>query len=153
MGRRIKVEFKRRRSGKTDYKARAILLKSENPRLVVRKTNHYIILQITKSKEARDFVICTANSAELKNFGWKGSYKSREAAFLTGMLTAKKAKEKNIVKVTPDLGSYRSTKGSKLYAALKGAIEGGLSFKLKEGMALPVKIEQFKEIIEKINKK
>lgn len=152
MARKIKIEFKRRRKGKTDYKARAALLRSGIPRIVIRKTNQYIIAQIVRSEEAQDFVICTANSAELKKFGLSGSMKNKEAAYLTGILISKKALEKKIKNVVPDLGLYPSTKGSKLYAALKGAIDGGLSIKLKDGMAPQVKPEADK-IKEKIMKK
>jgi len=35
---------RRRREGKTDYKARLNLLKSGLPRVIIRKTNNYIIL-------------------------------------------------------------------------------------------------------------
>lgn len=164
MARRIKIEFKRRRKGKTDYKARAALLRSGMPRLVVRKTNKYIITQIVESKEAQDYVVCTANSAELKNFGWTNSFKNKAAAYLTGILIAKKAKEKKINKAIPDLGPYRSTKGSKIYAALKGAVEGDLIIKFKtemapskelmlRGVTRPIKSEHLKEIKEKIKGK
>ena len=37
---------KRRRQNRTDYKARIALLKSEKPRVVVRKTNRYILSQL-----------------------------------------------------------------------------------------------------------
>ena len=38
----MKLPRRRRLQGKTDYKARLAMLKSGKPRLVVRKTNHYI---------------------------------------------------------------------------------------------------------------
>ena len=125
----IKLTFKRRRQGKTDYKARKIMLKAKEPRLVIRKTNKYIMAQIIKSKEAKDFTVCYANSKELSKFGWNLSFKNIPAAYLTGLLIAKKAKEKAIDKVIVDIGFYRSTKGSRFYAVVKGAIDGGLKIK------------------------
>lgn len=152
MRKRIKIEFRRRRTGKTNYEKRMTMLKSSLPRLVVRKTNKYIIVQIVKSKEAQDYVVCCANSSELKKFGWSGSFKNISAAYLTGMLAAKKALEKKIKSAVPDFGIYRSTKGSKLYAVLKGAKTGGLEVNFKDEMApneerlMRGKEEQFKKV-------
>ena len=39
---------------------------------------------------------------------------------------AKKANEKNCKEAILDLGLHTSTKGSRLYAVLKGAVDGGL---------------------------
>ena len=44
-----KVDKKRRKQGKTNYTKRLILLKGRSPRLVVRKTNKYLIIQILNS--------------------------------------------------------------------------------------------------------
>jgi large subunit ribosomal protein L18 len=129
--RRIKLRFRRRREGKTDYGARAVLLKSSLPRLVVRKTNRYIIVQIVKTKEAQDFVVSSANSSELKQFGWKESFKNTSAAYLAGFLLATKA---GIKEAVSDIGLYRSTKGSKIYAAIKGASDAGLKINYGESM-------------------
>ena len=128
----IKVPFRRRLECKTDYKARSVLLRSKEPRLVIRKTNKYIIAQIIKSKEAQDITICYVNSKELINFGWNLSFKNIPAAYLTGMLIAKKARKKRIEKAIVDIGLYRSTKKSKLYGVVKGAIDGGLVINCKK---------------------
>ena len=45
---------RRRREGKTDYKARLAMLKSEKPRLVIRKSNRYLVVQIVGSEIAKD---------------------------------------------------------------------------------------------------
>ena len=55
----------RRLSGKTDYKARLALLKSGKPRLVVRKTNRYMIAQIISSDVAQDKVVLGLTSKDL----------------------------------------------------------------------------------------
>jgi len=127
------VKFRRHIEGKTDYKARASLLESGLPRLVVRKTNLYIIAQIVSSKEAQDKVICTANSKELLSYGAEGSLKNIQAAYLTGFLIAHKIRDK-IKKAILDLGLQRSTKGSRCYAVLKGVLDAGLEVPHSKGM-------------------
>ena len=74
------------------------------------------------------------NSKELSKFGWNFSFKNIPAAYLTGFLIAKKAKEKDVNKVIIDMGLYRSTKGSKIYAVIKGAFDYGLDIKFKENI-------------------
>lgn len=129
----LRAVFRRRREGKTDYKAREQLLKAREPRIVIRKTNRYIIAHIVKSKAAQDFSICYVNSKELETFGWKFGFKNIPAAYLTGKLLAKKALEKGIKKVVADIGLNRSTKGSRIYAVIKGAHDGGLEINCDEG--------------------
>jgi len=127
-----KVKVKRRREGKTDYKARALFLKSKFPRLVIRKTNRYIIMQIISSKEAKDFTNFGITSKILSSFGWKSSFKNIPAAYATGLVFGKKAIEKGIKKAILDSGIIRSTKGSKIYAAVKGAKDSGLAIECNE---------------------
>ncbi len=128
-----KIKFRRRRERKTDYKARLSLLKSFLPRIVIRKTNRYIIAQLVESKEAQDFVLCTANSKDLLKQGWpekyRSSLKSLPAAYLTGMLLARMLKEKKIKleKAVIDLGIGRATKGSRLFACVKGLVDAGIN--------------------------
>ncbi len=133
MKRLIKVQFRRRRQNKTDYFARRRLLESET-RLVVRKTNRYLIVQIVQSSQAQDKVICTANSRELVKYGWPETYsiKNLSASYLTGYLCAKKALKKNIKGAILDAGLIISTKGSKIYAAVKGAKDAGLDVPCSE---------------------
>jgi large subunit ribosomal protein L18 len=137
-----KVKYRRRREGKTDYKARLALLKSGLPRIVVRKTNCYIIMQLVISKEAQDYVIASANSKELLSYGWpphlRGSLKSIPAAYLTGFLLYSKIKgresSKQIKKVILDAGLNRSTKGSRIYAAIKGLKDCGFDIACSDEM-------------------
>ncbi|MGB9708164.1 MAG: 50S ribosomal protein L18 [Candidatus Pacearchaeota archaeon] len=128
-----RVSFRRRRERKTDYHSRISLLKSRLPRIIIRKTNKYIIMQLVESKEAQDSTIGYANSSELKKLGWSYSFKNLPAAYLTGFLIAKKSEEKAKEAVL-DIGLQRSTKGSRIYAAIKGAIDGGLKIKCSEEM-------------------
>ena len=124
-----KTQRRRRREAKTDYNARFGLLKSEKPRLVIRKTNRYILAQIIESNIAQDKVIVRAHSKELLEKGWpkerSGSLKSLVAAYLTGKLLAKKLNGK-IKEVILDIGMNRNVGGSRIYALTKGALDGGL---------------------------
>ena len=93
----MKIDKKRKRQRKTNYTKRLILLKGKFSRLVVRKTNKYIIAQIVDSHAAKDKVLYSTNSKELLKLGWpenkKGSLKSLSAGYLTGLLLGKKAKD------------------------------------------------------------
>lgn len=129
-----KVDFRRRRECKTNYHLRIKLLKAGKPRLVIRKTNKYIIAQIVKSEEAKDFTITYVNSKELKKLGWNYGFKNLPAAYLTGFLIAKKAEKQKIKEAIVDIGLQRSIKGSRIYAVVKGAIDGGLKIPCSEEM-------------------
>jgi len=131
-GPRYSVKFRRRREGKTSYRKRRAMLVSRIPRLVIRKTNNYLIGQIILYSVQGDKVLASANSSELSALGWKHDTKNLPAAYLTGMLIAKKAIKAKVAEAIPDLGIYNITKGSKLFAFLKGAIDGGLKVKTDE---------------------
>jgi large subunit ribosomal protein L18 len=120
------VNFKRRRTEKTNYKKRLALLKSEKARLVIRKSLSNISVQFINFKPDGDETIASAVSAELKKFGWT-KCGNIPAAYLTGLLAGKKAKEKNIKEAVLDLGLQTSTRGSRLYAALKGVVDSGIN--------------------------
>ncbi|MDP2925419.1 MAG: 50S ribosomal protein L18 [Nanoarchaeota archaeon] len=124
----MKLDKKRRLKYKTDYRNRIVLLKSKIPRLVIRKTNNYLILQLIESTNAQDKVTYSVNTKELLKHGWpeakKGSLKSLPAAYLAGLLLGKKAK--TIKKAVLDTGLIHSTKGSRIYAAVKGFSDSGI---------------------------
>lgn len=123
------VVRQRRLEGKTDYKARLALLKSLKPRLVVRKTNRYIIVQIVESDVAQDKTIVGLTSKALLKKGWPkekaGSIKNLAACYLTGFLLGSMAKAK-VKEAIFDIGMHRNVKKSRLYAVLKGAVDSGL---------------------------
>ena len=136
----MRVAKRRKRQRKTDYKARIELLKSEAPRIAIRKTNRYIIIQYIISKEAKDKTLIYANSRELLKLGWlkewKNSLKSIPASYLTGFLAGKKIlnKEKQIAEEKQpilDFGLQREIKGSRIYATVKGLIDAGVKIKRK----------------------
>ncbi len=88
-----RVEYRRKRKGKTNYKKRLNLLLSNKPRLVIRKTLTNTIAQIVNYDENGDKTIISAKSSELTKIGWKMNTGNIPAAYLTGMLLAKKSKE------------------------------------------------------------
>jgi large subunit ribosomal protein L18 len=125
-GSRYKLAFKRRREGKTDYRARLNLIGLDKSRLVVRISNQHTTAQIINVNLNGDETIVSAHSNELKKMGWLGSGKNTSAAYLTGFLVAKKALEAGITAAVLDIGLKSSTRGAKIFAALKGAVDAGL---------------------------
>ena len=123
---RYLMQFRRRREKKTDYKKRLALLKSEKTRLIIRKSLSNITVQFVEFKPEGDKTIACAFSTELKKLGMKQTGNT-PAAYLTGLLAGKKAKEKKIGEAILDLGLQTSTKGSRIYAALKGVLDSGIN--------------------------
>jgi len=134
----MKVKKRRRREGKTDYKARINLLRSGKARIVFRKTNRYVIGQYIKSKEAKDYVVVGLTSKKLLKYGWPqsalGSLKSLPACYLTGFLLGKKILDKGKEEGIFDIGLLRSIAGSRVYSFLKGVVDAGVKVGYKEEM-------------------
>lgn len=123
-----RVAYRRRREQKTDYQARRILATSEHPRFVVRASNKGIIAQIVTAQIIGDKVLTQAASNELVNkYGWQASGKSIPAGYLLGLIAGHKAIKEGIETAYLDLGLKRPTKGSKIFAVVKGAIDAGLN--------------------------
>ncbi len=120
------LEFKRRRLGLTDYEKRLGLLKSRKTRIIIRKSNRYIQIQFVEYNPKGDKVLLTVRSKELKKLGWDYSCKNLPAAYLTGFYAGKTAIGKKINDGVFDIGRYSIVKGSILFAALKGIIDGGV---------------------------
>ena len=133
----MKLDKKRRRENRTNYKKRLDLLKKGYKRLVVRKTNKYIILQIIESKHAQDKILYTVNTKELLRHGWPkenaGSLKSLAAAYIAGKLLGKKVKDIK-GRVILDIGLNPSTKKSRIYAVLKGLSDSGINIPFDESI-------------------
>ncbi|MDE1856922.1 MAG: 50S ribosomal protein L18 [Candidatus Micrarchaeota archaeon] len=117
----------RRASALTDYGRRIALLKSNLPRVVVRKSNRNIVAQIVRYEPTGDKVVVTARSSELAAMGWP-VHSNTPTAYLTGMMLAKRAKGMS-EELVLDTGLYKPTKSSIIFAAAKGAIDGGLKIK------------------------
>ncbi len=126
------LPFRRKREGRTNYKKRLALLKSGRPRLVVRKSNRHVVLQLVAYEPAGDRVLATVSSKQLLKHGWTHSTKSTPAAYLTGFLLAKRAKELEVTEAIVDLGFQKHRAGTAIYAAVKGAIDAGLSIPVGE---------------------
>lgn len=123
---KTRIPYHRKKSGKTNYKKRLTLLKSQKDRLTIRRSNKYVMLQIIKYEPAGDKVLMSVSSSALLKLGWKYSCKNIPACYLTGLLFGKKASEKKLTDAVLDLGLQTPIKGSRLYATLKGVVDSGL---------------------------
>ncbi len=121
-----RVKFRRRREGRTNYYRRMRLLQSRRPRLVVRKTNTTTIVQIINASVVGDSTLASAISTELANHGWVAGTANTPSAYLTGLLAGLRAKSRGVKEAVLDIGLNPPVKGSRVYAALKGAIDAGL---------------------------
>lgn len=94
---RFQVKFKRRREGKTDYRARVSLITQDankygtpKYRYVVRLTNKDIVCQIVSATIAGDIVLAAAYAHELPQFGLHVGLTNYAAAYCTGLLLARR---------------------------------------------------------------
>jgi len=163
---RFQTKYRRRREGKTDYRARKRLISQDKNkyntpryRLVVRVSNKEITTQIAFAKLAGDSVLCSAYARELKRYGLKVGLTNYAAAYATGLLLARrlltqlKLADKYVgqtdvngedfhvaaledgprpFKALLDVGLARTSTGARVFAVLKGAVDGGLNVPHKE---------------------
>ncbi|VAI36205.1 unnamed protein product [Triticum turgidum subsp. durum] len=94
---RFQVKFKRRRQGKTDYRARLRLTNQDKNkyntpkyRFVVRFTNKDVTAQIVYATIAGDIVMAAAYSHELPRYGLEVGLTNYAAAYCTGLLLARR---------------------------------------------------------------
>ncbi len=122
-----RVAFRRRREGKTDYQQRQSLVASGLPRLVIRGSLNNISIQLIRAEMSGDRVILSAHSDEVaKKFGWQGGGGSLPAAYLTGLLCGYKSTATGVKEAVVDLGLHPPSKGSRVFAALKGVVDSGI---------------------------
>ncbi len=121
-----RLQKRRKREGKTNYRKRLSLLLSHKPRLVVRKRNSNITVQIIEYQPGGDIVRASAHSKELKSFGYTGNLGNSKAGYLVGLLGGKRSIKEKIKSTVLDMGLASPVKGSVIFSALLGAIEGGL---------------------------
>ena len=126
-GPRYRVRLRRIREGKTRYSKRLKLVKSGKPRLVVRRFANNIVVQVIEFRPEGDRTLASATSADLKRLGWKGHGGNIPAAYLVGYLAAKRALAKGVKEAVLDIGFATPVMGSAPFAALKGAVDAGLS--------------------------
>ena len=136
-GPRYRVPFRRRREGKTDYHQRFRFVRTGWNRLVVRKSLKHMTVQVVKAERGGDNTVASSHSSELKKYGWKTATSNIPAAYLTGYLCGLKAKKKGIEKAVLDMGLERVVKGSRIFAALAGAVDAGLDIPLSEEVLPP----------------
>lgn len=98
---RYQVKFRRRREGKTDYRARQKLITQDKTkynapkyRFVVRVTNKDVICQIVTSKIIGDNIMAAAYSHELPRFGLKTGLTNYAACYATGLLLGRRLLQK-----------------------------------------------------------
>jgi len=140
-------------------------------RLVIRFSNKDVTAQIVRAKIVGDEVIAAAYAHELKNYGLPVVVKNYAAAYATGLLVARRLLTKiglaskyqgntavngedyNVshlddgpapFRALLDVGLHRTTTGSKLFAALKGAADGGLEVPHSERRFVGYKSEEKK---------
>merc|ERR1719250_339058 len=122
-------------------------------RMVVRFTNKDIVCQIAYARIQGDVVVASAYAHELHRYGVKVGLTNYAAAYCTGLLLARRLLKKfsldsvyegntNIdgdmycvednddgpgaFRACLDVGLARTSTGAKVFAALKGAVDGGL---------------------------
>jgi large subunit ribosomal protein L18 len=122
-----RVPFRRRREGKTDYHSRRALVSSRLPRLIARGTLKHTIAQVAEAKTSGDVIIASAHSCELiKTYGWQSNCKNVPAAYLTGLLCGYRAIAHGIKKAVLDIGLQCPSRGSRVFALLKGFLDAGV---------------------------
>ena len=94
--------------------------------MVVRPANKHITVQVVEAHATGDKILASAHSSELRKYSWKGSGGNLPAAYLTGSLAGHRAKSKGIETAILDVGTRSPTMGSRLFAALSGALDSGV---------------------------
>jgi len=94
---RFQTKYRRRREGKTDYRARRAMVSQDKNkfntpryRLVVRKTNTDVIAQVIYAKVTGDVCIAAAYAHELKAYGVVAGHNNYAACYATGLLLARR---------------------------------------------------------------
>jgi large subunit ribosomal protein L18 len=99
------------------------MILSRRLRLVVRLSSKYVYAQIVKAVASGDHVLVSVTSKELKRFGWGPSYGNVSAAYLSGLLLGQKASKMGIKNVILDIGLRNPSRGSRIFAVLKGVVD------------------------------
>ena len=133
-GPRYRVPLKRRRENKTNYHKRKVMVLTKTPRLVIRRSQKYITLQIIEALPQGDQTLLATTSKKLGKYGWKSPSGNIPAAYLTGVMIGQQAQSKGINAVIPDIGLRRASPGSRVFAVIKGARDAGLNVPCGEMM-------------------
>jgi large subunit ribosomal protein L18 len=146
-GPQYNLPFRRRREGRTRYRKRRRLVASGIPRLVVRPSNKHLMAQIIEAKPDGDHVLASAHSSELKEFGWRAPCGNLPAAYLTGLLVARRAKKGGVSEAILDIGLHARGPGTRIFAAAKGAVDAGLAIPHDKDVLPPADRVQGKHVM------
>ncbi len=128
-----RVPLKRRRKQKTNYYRRRGMLKSRRLRLVVRPSIKNITVQLVRSEPSGDKILVAADSSELaRKYNWKIARGNLPAAYLTGYLAGKRAVKAGFTDAILDIGLNVPQNGTRVFAALKGALDAGMEIPHRE---------------------
>jgi len=138
-----RVPYRRRREYKTNYKRRRSLATSRMPRLVVRTSGRHILVQLVRSEIEGDHIVTQTSSGELvKKFDWRGGTKNTQSAYLLGLIAGHKAAHGGVKTAILDIGLSSPTKGSRMFAVARGALDAGLEVPCdSDVMPVPERIE------------
>ena len=128
-GNRRRSILRRRKAGLTDYRRRLRLLRSQQPRAVVRVSNTRTSCQLVTWAAAGDIVALNVTGNDLvKKFSWPDnmSKKSVPASYLVGYAAGKAALAKGIDEAVLDIGLAPSTSGNRVFATLSGLVDAGV---------------------------
>jgi len=126
IGPRYRVQFRRKREDRTDYRHRLRLVRSGKPRFVVRVSLSHIVAQVVRATPSGDLTLASAYSKELEGLGWKGGTSNTSAAYLVGLLCGYRATKAGIRECVLDIGMHSPTPRAKVFATLKGALDAGV---------------------------
>lgn len=134
IGPRYRVQLRRKREGRTDYRHRLRLLRSRKPRLVARISLKHVTAQIVRATSVGDMTLVSAHSKQLEKFGWKGYTSNIPAAYLVGLLCGYRAVKAGAKECVLDIGTHNPTNQAKVFALLKGVLDSGLQIPHGEGV-------------------
>ena len=151
------VGYRRRREGVTKFSKRLSLIKGRKTRMVVRKSNRNLVIQFVDFDAKGDKTQFIFNSVQLKKlFKWP-SARNSWTAYLAGLYAGKEAAKKGVKEVIPDIGRHTPTKGSVVFAAIKGAADAGIKCAFSDDVVPTDKIsnppEKVKSLFEEVKKK
>ena len=139
-GSKQRNQYRRRRTGETDYRRRLKLLKSGKARAVVRISNTRVVCQVVSWMDDGDKVELSVTGDDLvSRYGWPeaNSRKNIPASYLVGYALGKSALAAGHDEAVLDIGLAASTNGNRVFAALKGKVDAGLEIPHGESV-LPV---------------
>lgn len=93
---------------------------------MVRKSNRNTAIQLIVSEQKGDRTLLTVSSKELGKYGYNHHTANLPAAYLTGLLFGKRMISKGYEEAIMDIGLHASTKGGRIYSALKGVVDAGV---------------------------